>query len=162
MGVLEKSPLYVFDIDRTLITTFDFKGDKIWLKNMKPPFVALDDFIIKGANETYAVLDIGVREVLSHLENQNKKIAFLSVGAQQNVEYDLQPTIHILKLFNIYHYFNDQKHILYKTAKKDEVLRHMGECVFFDDNNKHLLEAFGLNNVTAVDRKSFTFWEELL
>ena len=129
---------------------------------MEPPFFKIDDRIIKDSNNSYAILDSGVREVLEHLREQDKQISFLSVGGRLDVEYEKQPTIMILKMFEIYSYFNDQKHLLYKTAKKDDILKKMAECVFFDDNEKHILEGLNLNNVSVVDRKSFAFWEQLL
>ena len=162
MGVLEKEQLYIFDIDRTLITTHDSKADLIWIKNMKPPFKKTNDHVIEGSNGTYAVLHQGTRKVLQHLQDQNKQIGFLSVGALLDVDYEEQPTIIIMKMFDIYSYFNHKKLLRYKTVKKDEILKHEEDCVFFDDDEKHIVAALKLDNVTVVDRKSFTSWEQLL
>jgi len=162
MGVLENKQLYIFDIDRTLITSYDSSGELIWLKNMHPPFERVSDNTIKDAHGSVCILHGGVKEILFHLMDQNKDIGFLSAGSQLNVEYELQPSIKIMKLFGIYLYFNSHKLLEYKTVKKDEILKDFGECVFFDDDEKHIVASFKLDNVTVVDRKSFTDWRQLL
>ena len=61
MGVLENKDLYIFDIDRTLITSETEYGDLIWLKNMEPPFINVDDDTIRDRNGATAYLHLGVR-----------------------------------------------------------------------------------------------------
>ena len=134
----------------------------IWLKNMHPPFKKINDNTIKDAKGSISILHDGVKEDLFHLLDQNKDIGFLSAGSLLDVEYDLQPSIKIMKMFGIYLYFNSHKLLEYKTVKKEEHLKDFGECVFFDDDEKHIVPAYKLDNVTVVDRKSFTDWRQLL
>jgi len=162
MGILEKGKLYVFDIDRTFITTYNSDGELIWLKNMEGPYERVSDNVVVGSNGTKAVLHEGVEKVLKHLQDQGKNIAFLSVGGLLDVDYYDQPSVKIMKLFGIHSYFNHERLLLYKTARKDTVLQHLPPSIFFDDDEKHLVATLRLDNVTVVDRKSFTSWEQLL
>jgi predicted phosphatase len=162
MGVLENKNLYIFDIDRTLITSYNSDGKLIWLKNMQPPFEKINDDTVKDAKGSAAFLHQGTREMLFHLFEQNKDIGFLSAGSLPNVEYDLQPSVKIMKMFDIYLYFNSHKILEYKTVKKEEHLKNFEDCVFFDDDEKHIVPAYKLDNVTVIDRKSFTDWRQLL
>jgi len=162
MGVLENKQLYIFDIDRTLITSHNSAAELIWLKNMHPPFKKINDYIVEDAKGSISTLHRGAREMLFHLAKQKKDIGFLSAGALLDVRYDLQPSILIMKMFNIYSFFNSHKLLEYKTVKKEEHLKAFGECVFFDDDEKHIIPAYKLDNVTVIDRKSFTDWRQLL
>jgi len=162
MGVLENKQLYIFDIDRTLITSYNSSGELIWLKNMHPPFEKINDDTVKDVKGSISVLHQGAKEVLFHLFQQNKDIGFLSAGSLLNTEYELQPSVKIMKMFNIYLFFNSHKLLEYKNVKKEEHLKNFGECVFFDDDEKHIVPAYKLDNVTVVDRKSFTDWRQLL
>ena len=162
MGVLENKQLYIFDIDRTLITSHNSNGELIWLKNMCPPFEKINDYTVKDTNGSISILHKGTREMLFYLAKQKKDIAFLSAGSLLDVRYDLQPSILIMKMFNIYSFFNSHKLLEYKTVKKEEHLKAFGECVFFDDDEKHIIPAYKLDNVTVVDRKSFADWRQLL
>ncbi len=58
MGVLENKDLYIFDIDRTLITSETEYGDLIWLKNMEPPFKNVDDDTVRDRNGSTAFLHL--------------------------------------------------------------------------------------------------------
>tara|TARA_R110000824_G_scaffold87273_3_gene215227 strand:- start:5408 stop:5896 length:489 start_codon:yes stop_codon:yes gene_type:complete len=162
MSVLENKQLYIFDIDRTLITSRNLNGDLIWLKNMYRPFKKINDHIVEDAKGSVSTLHKGTREVLLYLTKQKKDIGFLSAGSLPNVHYDLQPSVLIMKMFNIYSFFNSHKLLEYKTLKKEEHLKDFGECVFFDDDEKYIIPAYKLDNVTVVDRKSFTDWRQLL
>ena len=162
MGVLENKNLYVFDIDRTLITSEDEYGSLIWLKNMEPPFINVDEATVRDRNGATAVLHKGTREVLEHLAEQDKQIGFLSAGALLDVQYEKQPSVILMKMFGIYDYFNSHKILEYKTVKKEEHLKDFEECVFFDDAEHHIVPALKLDNVIVVDRKSFTDWRQLL
>lgn len=161
MGVLENKDLYIFDIDRTLITSETEYGDLIWLKNMEPPFINVDDDTIRDRNGATAYLHLGVREMLEHLSSQEKQIGFLSAGALLDVDYEKQPSIILMKMLGIYDHFNSHKLLEYKTVKKEEHLEMFGECVFFDDAEHHIVPALKLDNVVVVDRKSFADWRQL-
>ena len=162
MSILEHKELYIFDIDRTLITSYDDAGHLVWLKSVKPPYKILDENTILGSNGYKAVLHEGAKDVLNFLKIHNKRIGFLSVGGLLDIKYEEQPSILVMKCFDIYSYFNDCKHLIYKTEKKDNLLRKMSECVFFDDDQQHILNCMRLKNVTVVDRNSFTSWRQLI
>ena len=162
MGVLDRDALYIFDIDRTLITTTDSSGELVWLKNMEPPYEMKEEGIVCGGNGTRAVLHAGATEVLQRLQDHRKEIGFLSAGALLDAPYEIQPSVEVMKKLGIYEFFGKHKFLEYKTVDKQQVLRGLGECVFFDDDEKHIVAAMHLDNVVVVDRKSFTSWKQLL
>ena len=83
------------------------------------------------------------------------------VGALHGAGNSQQPSLRLLALFDLNKFFNAERLLVYKTEKKDKFLRHMGDCVFFDDSDQHLKDASALENVTVVDRKKYDSWLEL-
>ena len=162
MDVLDKSGLFIFDIDRTLIDAYNSAGEPIWIKNMKKPYRLINPSCIEDAVGSKCELQDGVREFLSLLSGVGKELGFLSVGGMLEAAEEDQPSIIILKMFGLFKQFDGPKILLYKTARKDEHLKKYEDCVFFDDDEKHISAAQKLDNVCVVPRHDFETWRSLL
>ena len=161
MSLLEQD-VFIFDLDRTIWDTYDARNQKIWAKQLVPPFQVKDQNTIIDDVGSYCVLKKGITEFISELSNRNKKIGFLSVGALWDYKEKYQPSLILLKMFNLYKYFNDEKILKYKTYSKCDFLKTYKKCVFFDDDEKHLLAVKDLENVFEVDSTKITDWRNIL
>ena len=153
--------IFMFDLDRTVFDTFTKKSEPIWAKQMIQPLEKLDKDSVKDDCESKCILQPGIRSVLRHLKSKNKKVGFISRGGVFNLEYEKQPSIILLKMFDIYDYFSFKKLMLYKTDVKAINLSEIGRCVFFDDMDKDLEAARKIDNVKVIDRKQFQSWEDI-
>ena len=155
---------FIFDLDRTVWDTYSKNGELIWAKQMITPYSIFSDRIV---DDCFSVckLQCGIVSVLKELNSMKKNVGFLSRGGICGLEYSLQPSISLLKKFDIYHFFNYKKTLLYKTDIKidnlKQIIEENGRCVFFDDTDKDLDEARTIFGVKVVDRKGFDSWETI-
>ena len=152
--------IYIFDLDLTIWECFNKNNDPIWAKQMVPPFRLVDGYIIDDVNSK-CLLRKSIDQQLLKLHQENHAIGFLSVGAYHNLSYEIQPSILLLKKFNLYPFFNHIKRLEYKTFDKASVIKDIKEpLVFYDDNINVLKSVQKFNNVTAVDSTKIIYWDE--
>jgi len=157
MKLIEKNR-FIFDLDRTIWDTFDSHGNQIWAKQMIPPYTVVDNSTIKDDVGSHCVLKGGIRDFLKLLYAENKKIGFLSCGAVYGFEKVIQPSLLLLEKFNLKQYFNDVEILEYKTFSKYNYLKNESECVFFDDDHKHLSAVKELQHIKELDAKKIKYW----
>ena len=157
----DKYDIFIFDLDKTLWDSFDVVGKSIWAKQLILPYKLEGNKILDDVNSS-CVLKPGAREYLNFLASKNKKIGFLSSGKLWGTEYENQPSVKILKIFNLYDFFNFKKELLYKTFSKNQCLKELSGCIFFDDNDDVIKEARELKNVEVVDSKKIENWKHLI
>ena len=160
--MLEKFDTYIFDLDRTVWDTYDITDRSIWAKQLIPPYTLVDDNKIVDDVGSYCVLKNGIREFIISLNNKNKKLGFLSIGALYDAPEKYQPSLNLLKLFELYQFFNYEKVLAYKTESKKEYLDELKPCVFFDDDEKHLKMASSIKDVLEIDSKQIADWNNLI
>ena len=152
--------IYIFDLDLTIWECFNKNNDPIWAKQMVPPFRLVDGYIIDDVNSK-CFLRKSIDQQLLKLHQENHEIGFLSVGAYHNLSYEIQPSILLLKKFNLYPFFNHIKRLEYKTFDKASVIKDIKEpLVFYDDNINVLKSVQKFNNVTAVDSTKISNWDD--
>tara|TARA_R110002020_G_scaffold159424_3_gene343204 strand:- start:1052 stop:1546 length:495 start_codon:yes stop_codon:yes gene_type:complete len=161
-NLCKKYDIFMFDLDRTVFDTYSKSGEPIWAKQMIQPLVKLNEDSVKDDCESECHLQPGIRSVLEYLKLNNKKVGFISRGGVHRVHFDEQPSILLLKMFDIYDYFSYVKFLFYKTEVKAGHLSQFGKCVFFDDMDKDLDEAKKIDGVKVIDRKGFEYWGDLL
>ena len=152
--------IYIFDLDLTIWECFNKNNDPIWAKQMVTPFRLIDGYIIDDVNSR-CFLRKSIDQQLLKLHQENHEIGFLSVGAYHNLPYEIQPSILLLKKFNLYPFFNHIKRLEYKTFDKASVIKDIKEpLVFYDDNINVLKSVQKFNNVTAVDSTKISNWDD--
>ena len=151
---------FIFDLDRTVWDTYDVTGRPIWAKQLIEPLRVEGERVIDDVG-SYCVLKKGVKDFITFLSAQEKRIGYLSVGALYGAPDRDQPSLKLLKLFGLYDMFNYKKILVYKTEPKKDYLKEMGVCVFFDDDEKHLNAAAPLKNVSEIDSKEIQDWRKL-
>jgi predicted phosphatase len=154
----------VFDLDRTLWDVFDKHGNPIWAKQLVEPFEARNDDAIVDDVGSICRLKPGVKNFLSSLHKEKKKISFLSVGGIKHLPMKYQPSVLALKTFGILKFFNCKRILLYKFDKKSISFPEPREnCIFFDDSDEHLNDVKReLPDVTLVDAKIIENYESIL
>lgn len=147
---------FVFDLDRTLFDTVDKFKNPIWAKQLVPPLTLSDsgDFLVDDVGSV-CTLRKGVKELLDILRKNKKIVSFLSVGGVKSYPNKCQPSLQVLKAFDILKYFKGSRTLLYKTDKKIEFFKNKADLfVFFDDSQDHLQDVSRSHpDVTLVDAK---------
>lgn len=149
----------IFDLDSTIWTGCE---NEYWGKKLISPLTIKDRKII-GSDGKYVEFHENVKQVLSLLTDQNKNIGFLTLGGLLTVEYDDEPVIKCLKIYDVYKYFNHQKTVLYRTDLKSRHIQHLGKTIFIDDSEEVLRDI--RNNcptVKVLNRNEFNNWGELI
>ncbi len=149
---------YIFDLDRTIWETFDVTGRPIWAKQMLPPY-NLEDKKVTDDVGSFCILKKGFLEFLKTLKKNEIDIGFISVGGIWETAFENQPSVKLLKLFEIYDFFGEHQYLTYKTSSKNPILEKLSPCVFFDDDPKHLVNAEKINGVNVIDSKKIIDWK---
>ena len=132
--------VHMFDLDRTIWDTYDVFGRPIWAKQMLRPFT-MDGNKITDDVGSICVLRENIHEYMKYLKKQGHDLGFMSVGAAWSLTEEDQPSINLLKDFGLYDFFGSNKYLKYKTTSKNHFLENISNCVFYDDDEKHLLVA---------------------
>ena len=152
----------IFDLDKTIWNCYKKNSSKqIWAKQLVPPFKLLSPNCIEDSIGQKCFLHHDFKNFLNRVYG-NYKLGFLSVGALKDEKYDKQPSILLLKKFEIYEYFNYEKYLLWKDESKYEKLKNMCTCAFIDDDKKHTDPAHKLDNVFVIERDYFKNWGSLI
>ncbi len=154
--------MYVFDLDLTIWETFDKRGSPIWAKQLIFPMQKItEDLVIDDVGSTCS-LKKGVREYFSLLKLNNLTIGYVSAGRHWNFDDDHQPSLHLLELFGLSHFFNGMKVLNYKTIKKSEILKeYKQKIIFYDDDDKVIEDVGQLSHVHIFDAKKIDDWSQM-
>lgn len=154
--------IYLFDLDLTIWDCHNKYGNPIWAKQMVYP-LQQDGNTITDDVYSKCVLRKGVKEYLQKLSSDGHVIGFVSAGSHLSLPYESQPSIKLLKEFDIYKYFNNVKILAYKTFDKSQIVKDILEpVVFFDDSSDVLNSISDFKHVTAVDTSTLLDWSELI
>ena len=153
--------IHLFDLDLTIWDCFNKHNDPIWAKQMVFPFNNTDDVIVDDVG-SICILREGVKNYLKYLQSGNNKIGFVSAGKHPTIPYEHQQSVHLLRKFGIYNYFNFIKRLESKIYDKTlDVKFVVDKIVFYDDNDDVLNKMKQFKHVTAVDSKELN-WNDLI
>lgn len=154
--------MHVFDLDLTIWETFDKRGAPIWAKQLIFPLQKIAEDIVMDDVGSTCSLKKGVREYFAQLKLNNLTIGYISAGRHWNFDDEHQPSLHLLELFEISHFFNGIKVLSYKTVKKSEFLRyHNQKIIFYDDDDKVIEDVAQLEHVHIQDAKKIDDWSKI-
>lgn len=152
---------FYFDLDRNIWDTTDKYGNPVWARQLIFPLdqVSEDSFIDDCL--TKITLQEGIKDYLQFLSRNNKKIGFLSRGANLNTVFDAQPSFKMMQLFDIAKYFNAEHILLHKNQKKYQNL-HKNKFVYFDDSYEEInIMQTQKKESFCVLRSDFFCWRDL-
>ena len=154
--------MIIFDLDLTVWECFNKDGEKIWAKQLLPPFnlkkgVIYDDVFSK------CILKKGIFEYIKWLSKKGNIICYCSIGAYKSLPLSYQPSIILLKKFKLYDFFNGPSILEYKSYNKIKFLEKIKEkSIFYDDNDKILNDASSLKHIDVFDAKKIHNWSSLI
>ena len=155
--------IHIFDLDLTIWETFDRYGNPIWAKQLIFPLGDCKCDVIIDDVGSRCILKKGIREYLLHLSSQKKQIGFMSAGRHWDLDDFYQPSLHLLQIFGLTHYFTDHRILVYKTNKKSKYLNDLnGNIVFYDDDEKVIEDIKQFKNVKIYDAKKINDWTSLI
>ena len=153
---------HLFDLDITLWDCYDKHGNPIWAKQMVGPYKKQGNIITDDVGST-CVLRYGVKDYLEYLRINKYDIGFVSAGKNYILPNEFQPSIMLLKEFQIYFLFNYIRVLEYKTYDKTRTVKYIGEpIVFYDDNLDVLNSMSEIENVIPVNSKEIKDWTKLI
>jgi hypothetical protein len=152
----------------TIIVDLDFTvwhgcRDKFWAKKLRGA-LTLDYNYIYDTNSDYIRIDSDFRLFIKQCYNKNKKLGYITRGGLQDTPYIIQPPVICLKMFDVYNFFNYEKHVLWKTDKKSQYIKPHGKTLYIDDNLVDLEDIDSILDVdiTTLNRDRFKSWRYLL
>lgn len=153
---INNNTIIVFDLDKTIWDCKDKHDNSIWAKQLIPPYTKINKNTI--IDDCFSVCQIqdGFIEFIEKIKEN--KIVFLSNGRILNASDEEQPSIKILKIFDIYKYFGEESVLMYKTFEKEKYFNSNKEYLFFDDDDRHLTNVKKNKNVFSIDRKTMGEW----
>ena len=154
--------MIVFDLDRTIWDCYDKYGNQIWAKQLIKPFTLEDGKIIDDVGSVCFLMK-GIYSYIKWLNDNKETICYCSVGRYQNLPDEFQPSINILKVFNLFNFFNGPSILEYKTFSKNIFLEKIKEpSIFYDDNETFLKSVSKIKNFKVKDAKLIKDWEKLI
>ena len=120
--------IFIFDLDLTIWETYDRYNNQIWAKQFIPPYL-IERNVITNDVGSKCVLKHGIKEYLKYLRNENYEIGFVSNGRSYGIPDEYQPSLCLLKLFDIYKYFNGIKLLRYRDYNKTEAIKNMNSVL---------------------------------
>ena len=154
--------IYIFDLDLTIWETNDKNGNQIWAKQLVPPFDLSGDKIVDDVFSE-CILKKGIVDYLNYLRRKGHELGFITSAKYTGLPFDLQPSLLVLKRFNLLDIFDFCQVIEYKDFDKSNFLKKIKkEIVFYDDSDEHLNSVAHLENIRAVDSKRISDWTKLI
>lgn len=153
---------FYFDLDRTIWNTYDKFGQPIWARQMIAPYTIIDKYTIQDDCLSICKLDPDIIDFFTSIKLH--KISYISRGGNLNVLYDNQPSVKLLKLFNIHHVFSKNKILIHKNQIKHEhiVLDDSQKTIFVDDSIDELEKMkHAYPSIICINRQSFTHWKDI-
>ena len=82
-------------------------------------------------------------------------------GERQDRPFEAQPSVMLLKLFNIYTYFTYEI-VIRRTEDKEAWIKPFGKTLFIDDSQLNVNKVNALGTVDVLWRRAFGPWKSLL
>lgn len=152
---------FYFDLDRTIWNTYNKFGQPIWARQMIAPYTLIDKYTIQDDCLSICKLDVDISDFFKKITSN--KISYISRGGNLNIKYEEQPSVKLLKLFNVYEFFNDNKILIHKNQVKHEHLIINADKIIFIDDSDEELEKMKIAHpsIVCIKRESFVNWKDL-
>lgn len=166
--ILSPYDTIIFDLDGVIWDVVSPNGTSMGAYETQPPYeLKTADTVIDEKGNTI-LLQKDVRKVLDVLDENDVNMGIVSRGqklvdVQRRIEvpYESQPSIMLLKKFDIHKYFNYDI-ILKAFAIKSHYVKPLGKTLFIDDDQVNINDVKGKDEVDVLWRKSFTDWLQIL
>lgn len=150
---IEDYDIFIFDADKTIL-----EGELAM--NMVPPFVKLDENILKDSEGKVIKLKEGVRESFIKLKALGKDLGIISHSEKEGIPHEEQPLLNVLKKFDILNFFNEMIVIL-SNYPKSMFIPKEGRVLFIDDRIDNLIDVLSHTNADVIDADKIEYSKEL-
>ena len=153
----------IFDLDNTLWDCYLLDGSATYAFKTAPPYRLAMPSVVVDVNGSIIRLQQGARMLIEKLDEANKNLGIVSAGELDNKPQEAQPSILLLKKFDLYKYFNYDV-IVSKLAIEDksQYVKPSGKTLLIDDNKEYTDAVNALGKVDVLWRRAFGNWDELL
>jgi len=159
--LLESYDSIIFDIDGVIFDCFSKAGSSIGCFQTEAPYKLLQRDIVKDIKGSLIRLQFHLRSFFAILDNNDINMGICSRGEKRDTPFSAQPTVMLLKKFDIYKYFNLDI-ICKEGINKYEYVKPVGRTLFIDDNQEQLQNVSMNPEIDILDRHSFDNWLQLL
>jgi len=166
--ILDRYQSIIFDLDNTIWNCFTSRGESTGAYKTEPPYKLQSRGVVVDIKGNIIELQEGVQELLEILDLTDKNLGIVSSGEKLidvNRKIGLpsaaQPSVMLLKKFDLYKYFN--LGVITKAfINKREYIKGIGKVLFIDDNNEQIQNVNEREDIDVLNRKSFNNWNDLL
>ena len=149
---------HIFDLDKTIWDCSDVYGNSIWAKQLLPPF-SINGLVITDDVGSTCRLRNGVHRYMSSLVSSRSLIGYCSVGRVYHLPDQYQPSLLLLDLFNLKFFSPTLCFLGYKTDSKVDHLVNVGDCIFYDDDQKNHIALRDYKSIYLVDSSAIIDWD---
>lgn len=143
-----------FDLDKTLFYCVNSHGQQIWGKQMIPPFERRGSEALTDDVGSICTLNPVAASLLISLQSRGITCCFVSLGRYTGLVDDLQPSLSLLKLFQVFDCFDlSLSSLEYKTVSKSTHFNKFKNTRFLliDDNPSVRAEVERYSNCKTLD-----------
>lgn len=159
--ILEPYENIILDVDGVIFDCFTSAGKSIGCYMTEAPYEFLSPNIVKDIKGNIIRLQEHLRSFLEVLDDNDINLGICSRGEKENTPFAAQPTVMLLKKFNIYKYFTLDV-ILKSGINKGDYVKAKDKTLFIDDMQDQLDSVVNNENVDTLNRKSFSDWLQLI
>ena len=159
--IFDRYKTIIFDLDQTLWDCYTQRGESIGAYQTTPPYKLRSKDIILDIKGNTIQLQNNVRELIDLLDEDDKNLGIVSRGEKLDTPFSAQPSIMILKKFDIFKYFN-YNIVIKAFIDKKEYTRPLGPTLFIDDNQEWVSSVNERDDIDVLWRQSFNDWFDLL
>ena len=160
-SIFEPYTVVILDLDNTIWSCFDPRGNSIGAKHLEVPFVRIDETTFKDIRENIIHLDPTIKDVLEALDDYGIKLGICSRAALKDVTENAQPAVEILKKADLWKYFDYTITIKPDIKKSEYVFSDSGKVLFIDDQQDNLQDVEQSGRADVLDRRRFKEFGDL-
>jgi phosphoglycolate phosphatase-like HAD superfamily hydrolase len=151
----------IWDFDGVIADTFTKEGTHTGAYATVAPYTLEASNYVKDIEGNYVRLQNGIKQLLKLLDEHDVNMGIVSSGEKDDTPFSAQPTVMLLKKFDIFKYFNYDI-ILRRQCNKFRYVKPLGKTLFIDDDDENIDEVAQNEEVDVLRRKVFKDWDQLL
>jgi predicted phosphatase len=159
--IFEEYDTIIFDLDGTVWDVTDATGQGNGAYTTVAPYKVENPGVAVDTKGNIIQLQEGVDDLLRILNGVDKNLGIISSGERQDRPFEAQPSVMLLKLFNIYKYFTYEI-VIRRTEDKEAWIKPFGKTLFIDDSQLNLDKVNALGTVDVLWRRAFGPWKSLM
>ena len=151
----------IFDADGVLWDVFTKEGTHTGAYATTAPYSLEASNYVKDIDGNHIRLQNGIKQLLKLLDEHDVNMGIVSSGEKDDTPFSAQPTVMLLKKFDIFKYFNYDI-ILKRQCNKSRYVKPLGKTLFIDDERDNIEEVAQNDEVDVLRRNVFQDWDQLL